>query len=41
MAGAPPRRNTSTIYFASYGLSLLGQGIASVVLPLIVSGPDR
>ncbi|MEJ2889121.1 MFS transporter [Actinomycetospora aeridis] len=29
-------RASSTIFFASYGLSLLGQGIASVVLPLIV-----
>lgn len=29
-------RASSTIFFVSYGLSLLGQGIASVVLPLIV-----
>jgi MFS family permease len=29
-------RSSTTIFFASYGLSLLGQGIASVVLPLIV-----
>lgn len=35
MAGDRTRRSTTT-YFLSYGLSLLGQGIASVVLPLIV-----
>lgn len=35
MAGGLTRRSTTT-YFLSYGLSLLGQGIASVVLPLIV-----
>ncbi|MEJ2861954.1 MFS transporter [Actinomycetospora flava] len=29
-------RASSTVFFVSYGLSLLGQGIASVVLPLIV-----
>lgn len=35
MAGDLSRRSTP-IYFASYGLSLLGQGIGSVVLPLLV-----
>lgn len=34
-AGTGMRRSAST-YFASYGLSLLGKGIASVVLPLLV-----
>lgn len=29
-------RHSAAVYFASYGLSLLGKGIASVVLPLLV-----
>ena len=29
-------RRSATVYFASYGLSLLGKGIASVVMPLLV-----
>lgn len=29
-------RRSAALYFASYGLSLLGKGIASVVLPLLV-----
>ncbi|MDD7942197.1 MFS transporter [Actinomycetospora lutea] len=40
MAGDRTRRGTTT-FFVSYGLSLLGQGIASVVLPLIVLARTR
>ncbi|MEV6817740.1 MFS transporter [Nocardiopsis dassonvillei] len=29
-------RRSATVYFASYGLSLLGKGIAGVVMPLLV-----
>lgn len=31
-----PVRHSPAVYFASYGLSLLGAGVSSVVLPLIV-----
>jgi MFS family permease len=36
MGGQTVMRRSATVYFASYGLSLLGKGIASVVMPLLV-----
>ncbi|RZT84931.1 putative MFS family arabinose efflux permease [Pseudonocardia sediminis] len=35
-ATRPGVRSSASVWFASYGLSLLGKGIASVVLPLLV-----
>ncbi|MFE6385319.1 MFS transporter [Nocardiopsis dassonvillei] len=36
MGGQTVMRRSATVYFASYGLSLLGKGIAGVVMPLLV-----